>query len=235
MQVDVLFLPSQAKPDSFRHKAVAVFDILRATTTMTAALAAGVPEIRLFPSIEAVEAAQSAPGVMRCGERNCLRPDGFDLGNSPVEMMRDWCGAQTLLMSTTNGTRAVIAAREARVLVVGALVNASAVARKLAGTALNVTLLCAGTNGEVAMEDVIGAGAVIAAMGDQARPATDQARIARGLFEASRGRLAETLADSAGGRNVIAAGLERDIEFAARLDRYDVVGRVDGSALRVSL
>ena len=227
MQVDVLFLPSNAPPDSFAAKAVAVFDVLRASTTITAALAAGVSEIRLFPSIDAVEAAQRGPGVLRCGERNCLRPPGFDLGNSPPEILRQCRPGQTLFMSTTNGTRAVIAAREASVLLIAALANASAVARELAASSLDVTLLCAGTNGEPAMEDVIGAGAVMSAMGD-VTPASDRARMARRLFDHARGRLPEALAESAGGRNVIAAGLAADVEFAAALDRYDVVGRVDG-------
>jgi 2-phosphosulfolactate phosphatase len=149
-------------------------------------------------------------------------------------MVRQWRAGQRLFMCTTNGTRAVIAAREASVLLIGALVNASAVGRELAGGGLDVTLLCAGTNGEVAMEDVIGAGAVISAMGEVAL-VSDRARMARRLFEQARGRLREALAESAGGRNVMAAGLEADIDFAASLNRYDVAGRVNVDVEREGL
>jgi 2-phosphosulfolactate phosphatase len=99
---------------------------------------------------------------------------------------------------------------------------------------LDVTLVCAGTNGEVAMEDVIGAGAVISAMGEVAL-VSDRARMARRLFEQARGRLREALAESAGGRNVMAAGLEADIDFAASLNRYDVAGRVNVDVEREGL
>jgi 2-phosphosulfolactate phosphatase len=136
-------------------------------------------------------------------------------------------------MSTTNGTRALIAAKGAKLLLAGAVVNASAVARVLAGAGLDVTLLCAGTNGRAAIEDVIGAGAVLAAARrlTEVRPASDVARMALRLFEASVANLRAALADGDGGRNVVAAGLEEDIAFAAALDRFDVVGRVDGAVV----
>jgi 2-phosphosulfolactate phosphatase len=138
-------------------------------------------------------------------------------------------------MSTTNGTRAIIAARSAKLLLAGSLVNASAVARALAGAGLDVTLLCAGTNGQLAMEDVIGAGAVADALRKLAKVEleSDAARMTLRLFQAARGDLRGALAEAAGGRNVIAAGLEADIDFAARLDVLDVVGRVHDAPLRV--
>jgi 2-phosphosulfolactate phosphatase len=239
--VDVLFRPRDAKADSFAGKAVAVFDVLRATTTMTAALASGVSEIRVFPTIDAAqqEACESGlePKPMLCGERNCVRPEGFDFGNSPGELVREWGANQVLYMATTNGTNALIAARKAKTLFAGAIVNATAVARRLLETGLDVSLLCAGTNAEEAMEDVLGAGAVIEAMERQekVRLASDRALMARRLFGDAKDRLREVLAQGAGGRNVIAAGLEQDIDFAASLDRFRVVGRVDGGSLRVTL
>jgi 2-phosphosulfolactate phosphatase len=237
MKVDVLFAPTDALPQVFEGRAVAVFDVVRATTTMTAALASGVKEIRLFPTIESAQVAARESGLsvraMLCGERNCLRPDGFDFGNSPGEMIRSWSAGQTLFMCTTNGTRAVIAARGAAALFTAALVNASAAARVLVRSGMDVILLCAGLKGEVALEDAIGAGAVIASMGD-VELISDRARIARRLFDGARGDLRGALAESAGGRNVLANGLGPDIDFAAQLDRYDVIGRVDGQALAVS-
>jgi 2-phosphosulfolactate phosphatase len=239
MKVDLLFLPSHATPDSFAGRAVVVFDVLRATTTMTAALAAGVGEIHVFPDTASVRKDASGSGLtpapLLCGEEKCLAPAGFDLGNSPAAFTREYAG-RTVYMSTTNGTRAILAAHDAKLLLVGAVVNASAVAAALADAGLDVTLLCAGTNGRVAIEDVIGAGAVLAAL-NQLKPVTsesDAARIALRLFEASKDDLARVLAGGDGGRNVIAAGLAADIEFAASLDRYpNVVGRVEGRTVRL--
>ena len=239
MKVDVLFLPSHATPESFAGRSVVVFDVLRATTTMTAALAADVREIHVFQDTAAVRRRASELGpssaALMCGEEQCLRPEGFDLGNSPAAFTREYAD-RTVFMSTTNGTRAILAAREAAQLFVGALVNASAVASVLAEVGLDVTLLCAGTNGRVAIEDVIGAGAVLAALNRKIStvPASDAARVAVHLFESSKNDLPRALAEGDGGRNIIAAGLGEDIGFAASVDRFKhVVGEVTGRTVRM--
>lgn len=238
MKVDVLLLPSYATPESFAGRSVVVFDVLRATTTMTAALAAGVQEIRVFPDTAAVRQTAGEislhPAPLLCGEEKCLAPAGFDLGNSPGAFSQEYAG-RTLFMSTTNGTRAILAAQDAAQLFVGALVNASAVAAVLADMGLDVTLLCAGTNGRVAIEDVIGAGAVLSALNREIAtvPGSDTARMAIRLFESSRNDLRSALAEGDGGRNVIAAGLGEDIDFAATVDRFPhAVGVVEGRAVR---
>jgi 2-phosphosulfolactate phosphatase len=169
-----------------------------------------------------------------CGEEQCLRPEGFDLGNSPGAFTREYA-ERTVFMSTTNGTRAILAAQDAALLFAGALVNASAVATVLADVGMDVTLLCAGTNGRVAIEDVIGAGAVLAALNRKARavPASDAARIALHLYESSKNDLPRALGDGDGGRNVLAAGLAEDIAFCASVDRFKhVVGEVKGRVVR---
>jgi 2-phosphosulfolactate phosphatase len=235
MRVDVLLLPEDATGDSFLDRAVVVFDVLRATTTMTAALAAGVREIQIFGDIASVrEAAARTTGEPRpllCGEIHALMPPGFDLGNSPGALNPTSHAGRTLFMSTTNGTRAIIAARSAKLLLIGALVNASAVARAVVKSGLDVTLLCAGTNGEPAIEDVIGAGAVIDAIGGGAELEPDVAQMALRLFRGARNDLRNAIAEGTGGRNVIAAGLDPDIDFAARLDQFDMVGRVEGAGV----
>lgn len=227
MNVDVAMLPSELVDTKVRRSTVVVFDILRATTTMTAALEAGVRDIRIFSDIDAARAAgeQFGPDRLLCGEHKCLPPPGFDLGNSPGALCAEHAG-RTLFMSTTNGTRAILAARDAALLLVGSILNASAVARQARAGHRDVLLLCAGTDGQVAMEDLIGCGAVLGAMerdGD-VQMTSDHARIARRLFESARADLASALGQSQGGRNIIAAGLTADIEFAARLDTARVVG-----------
>jgi 2-phosphosulfolactate phosphatase len=238
MRLNVVLLPRDATAESFAGRAVAVFDVLRATTTMTAALAAGVREIRIFGDTEEARQAAAAAGnptPLLCGEVKCLPPAGFDLGNSPGALNAAAHEGRTLFMSTTNGTRAIIAARSAKLLLAGAVVNASAVARALAASGLDATLPCAGTNGEIAMEDVIGAGAVIDAAQQlgEVEFESDAARMAVRLFRAAKDDLRNALAVGAGGRNVIAAKLEADIDFAARLNVIDVVGRVHDVPLRL--
>jgi 2-phosphosulfolactate phosphatase len=195
INVNVVLLPSHLRPGELAGRACAVFDVLRATTTMAAALAAGVKEIRLFDSLDAARAAAAsvAPPRLLCGESQCLPPAGFDLGNSPGDFGSAVRGA-TILMCTTNGTRALLAARSAAALFTAALVNANATAAALAATGRDITLLCAGTGGEVAMEDVIGAGALVNALQSHgAVGCGDAARIALQLFQASRESLGHVL------------------------------------------
>jgi 2-phosphosulfolactate phosphatase len=204
---------------------------------MAAALSAGVAEIRIF---ESLASAQYAGGGHRgpkllCGEKQCVRPVGFDLGNSPGDFTAAHAG-KTLFMATTNGTRAILAAQRARELFIGALVNASATAQRLAAAGLDTVLLCAGTDGAVAMEDMLGAGAVLAALRGlvEVQLRSDVARMALRLFETCRAELPTALRQCQGGRNVIRAGLEADIDFAARLDAIPVIGVVRGDPLRVA-
>jgi 2-phosphosulfolactate phosphatase len=231
MRVEIVLLPTELKRGELQDRVVVVFDVLRATTTMAAALAVGVREILVYPDIESVrQAKKQIPDALACGEQQCLRPEGFDLGNSPGDF-NDHQEGKTLLMCTTNGTKAILAARGADQVFTGAIVNAQAVARKLREVAKNVTLLCAGTNGEVAMEDAIGAGAVISFL--EGAALSEGARKARQSFLAARDDLPRLLRATAGGRNIIRAQLERDIDFAARLNSFSVVGEVmDGDPIR---
>src|SRR5689334_8655999 len=164
MRVEVVRLPSELRPEHLHDRAVVVFDVLRATTSMVAALANGARRILVFDSLQAARlAAAQQPDSsvpLLCGEHQCVKPAGFDLGNSPGGFTREVVGGKTIYMSTTNGTRAIVAARDAAALVAGALLNAAATAHHLSALGREITLLCSGTEGQFAPEDMIGAGAV---------------------------------------------------------------------------
>lgn len=230
MRIEVVLLPRELRPESLSERAVVVFDVLRATTSMATALAAGVKEIRVFGDLDsALTAASAFSGAhLTCGERHAVKPPGFDLGNSPGSFQRDFHADTTLFMTTTNGTVAILAAMNAQALFVGALVNASRVAAALVQTRLDVTLLCSGTEGYVCTEDTLGAGAVIAALESRTRVelASDTAWMARDLFRSRRGTLYDALYESRGGHNIRRAGLEPDIAACSALDSLDAVGVV---------
>lgn len=232
MKVDVVLLPRDLNPEHLRERVVVVFDVLRATTSMTVALASRISEIRIFGDLDAAREAAAAypePRVL-CGERNALKPPDFDLGNSPRDFVTAACAGRVAFMSTTNGTRAILAARGAADVLVGALVNAKAVAGALRHLQRDVTLLCAGTEGSVSTEDVLGTGAVIEQLSDggEISLVSDAAWMAARLFQSERDRLQAALGGSRGGQNVRRAGLADDIPFAARTNVFDVVGRARG-------
>src|ERR1700722_14104305 len=156
MQINTLILPRDLDVASIVDRTVVAFDVLRATTSITSALAAGVKEIRVFDSLDAAMSAANAFGQPRllCGERHTLPPPGFDLGNSPGQFDAKKHAGMTMFLSTTNGTRAIVAARSAPLLLTGALVNAAAVAKRVMTAGREVTLLCSGSDGEPSMEDL---------------------------------------------------------------------------------
>jgi 2-phosphosulfolactate phosphatase len=231
MTAQVILLPRDLKPADVTDRTVVVFDVLRATTTITAALAAGVREIRVFHTIDAArDAAASAPAKpILCGEINCLPPPGFDMGNSPRQWDSSIHKGSTVYLATTNGSRAIVSASVHRPvhLLVAAVVNARAAAAAIRKIGLDVTLLCSGTNGAYSMEDILGAGAVLDALaeGGSLELSGDGAQIAKCLFSACRDQLPKVFRSAGGGLNLIRANLEADIDFCAGLNRLSIVGQ----------
>jgi len=217
-----------------------VIDVLRASTTIITALARGAS--RVIPVADVGEArriAATTPGpVVLGGERGGVRIPGFDLGNSPREYSADRMAGRTLVITTTNGTAALHASRGAREILVGAMVNRTAAAdlvRRLAGGADRVHLVCAGTDGRVSAEDVLAAGAILDAavvdgpdeeLDDAARRALDWYRRVATSDDTSARMIAE-FRRSPGGSNLIALGMEADLEVAAAIDSSQVVPRLD--------
>jgi 2-phosphosulfolactate phosphatase len=228
-RVDVVPLPGQLTRELVDGRVVVVFDVLRATTTITAALAAGVLEVVLhesIPSARAAHARDPRPALL-AGEEHCLPPPGFDLGNSPGQFKSEHAG-KVLHMATTNGTRALLAPGKTGTptwVLVGALVNRSAVAKACAGK--DVTLLCAGTNGHPSLEDLLGCGAVLEHLPQHTRG--DLASIALLAWQGGRGGIDI----GAGARNVISAGLGADITYASQLDTIPLVGAVRNGTIRL--
>jgi 2-phosphosulfolactate phosphatase len=237
-QLDIYLLPTLVEPAALAGKAVVVIDILRATTTIVHALAAGAAEVRPCQEVEDARRLASEIGgdVLLGGERGGLQIPGFDLGNSPAEYTRERLGGKTVVFTTTNGTRAMLRCQQARRVLLGAFVNFSAVCRELAGES-EVALVCAGTDGQVTREDALFAGAVVDDLVRSGRRSrlNDQAELAADAWQTAVRLLTDrplgmTLRDSRGGRNLIDIGQENDIDLAAQMDRFDVVPALDVAA-----
>jgi 2-phosphosulfolactate phosphatase len=206
--VDVAFTRAAARPADV----AIVIDVLRATTTIVQALAAGYERVLAVDTLERARAL-AAPGRVLAGERQCLRPPGFDLGNSPIEM--DPPRGAELVLATTNGAPAIVAAAAVceRVLI-ASLRNLAAVI-DAARTAEDVLIVCAGTGGLPSLEDTYVAGRLAARLGHEL---TDAARIA-----VATAQLPDALVSGAGARALIEADMRHDIEFCAQESVVDVV------------
>ena len=231
MRLRVSFTPEGRDRDDLDDQVVVVIDVLRATTSILEALAAGG---RAVIPVESVEAAVrkkdelGREGVLLCGERRSRPIAGFDLGNSPREFTADRIAGRILLMTTTNGTAALRAGAAGRECLVACLRNVDAVVDALVKAAADVTLLCAGREGRFALEDAVCAGVIArrtAQRGGRVRP-DDAARAAVLLAGRFETRLDWLLPRTAAGRRLAQAGFADDIPFCAALDRHTVVPRL---------
>jgi len=215
MRVSVAFTPAEAPAADL---AIAV-DVLRASSSICAALAGGFESVVCTTDVAAARAA-AADGARLAGERGCVRIDGFDYGNSPAELAAAG-GGRRLVLTTTNGTRLLVAAtaRCERVLV-GSLANLAAVAAAVRAEAPGeVAVLCAGVEGAFALDDAYCAGRLVQELGGTpADSAVAAAALAAGFSSA-----AEALAASASAENLRRVGLDADVDWCARESTLAVV------------
>lgn len=236
--INSFFLPTLESPEYFAGKNVVVIDVLRATTTLTHALASGARDVRPCRDVdEARQLSEQHTSALLCGERHEQRVEGFDLGNSPGDYTPDVVAQRSLIFTTTNGTAAIDHCRSASRLFLAAFVNLSAICRAIEEFE-TVEIVCAGTRGEITLEDVLLAGAIVAqlmnARGTRQIEQNDQSQIASGLWESASHPLTEWLERSQGGRNLIKSGFRPDIQFAADVDRFDVVPEFDAASNLIS-
>lgn len=242
--VHVHLLPTLFSPTDLVDSIAVVIDILRATTTIVHALAAGAREVVPFGEIEAaLTAAKSAqPGTFLLGgERHGTRIPGFDLDNSPWSYTHEVMADKRLLFTTTNGTRALGRCNHAEVVFAGAFSNRQALAHQLRELRLPVHLVCAGTDGHITSEDVLFAGSIVDLLLESADYVhlDDETLMAlalwRGIEQNSTGIL-EVFQCSRGGRNLLELGFDRDLERAAECDLFEIVpiwNRSDNSLVPV--
>jgi 2-phosphosulfolactate phosphatase len=232
--LNVHLLPALFDPDELRTGIAVMIDVLRASTTIIHALAAGAKAVLPLTEVAATlqEANRHAEGtVVTGGERSGERIAGFDLDNSPLSYTNQTVAAKTVLFTTTNGTQAIERCRRAESVLIGAFVNLDAIRSALSGADSPIHLVCAGTDGQITTEDALCAGAIVQRLSSAATgPATfqlnDEARMSADLFSVS-GRnssaLLAALRESHGGRNLVRLGYDDDISRSAAVDLFDVV------------
>jgi 2-phosphosulfolactate phosphatase len=216
-EIRVHLLPGQIPPErDLANSCCVVIDVLRATTSMVVALDSKVLSIRPFESIDEAREFAEAHNYLLAGERQGMKIAGFDLGNSPPEFAQEKVAGRRLAMTTTNGTRALLACRDARRAIVAAFANLSAVCELLQGES-EVDIVCAGTDGEVTLEDVLLAGAISSRF-DPSNYQNYEARLSVDLWRLHHSHLKAAFLISQGGKNLVRISRQSDIEFAARVD-----------------
>ena len=248
--LEVLFTPADfsmlARSDLSAIHCV-VFDVLRATTTMMTALANGAT--RIFPVreiSEALELRAAHPSALLAGERDGVRilsasSSGvdFDLGNSPREFTRDRVSGREIIMTTTNGTRALQACAGAKRIFPGAWLNLGALAKRLSSESSgNLLIICAGTYKEAAYEDTLAAGALCDLLWRQFAPGliADSAHIARQIYlDAGNDFVSALQRHSRNARRLLASPeLRDDVASCMRRDAFDLIAEMRGGVVTIA-
>jgi 2-phosphosulfolactate phosphatase len=237
--VQVHLLPQLVSCGVLAGSVVVVIDVLRSSTTIVHALAAGCKAVR--PCLE-VEEARELAGQMRAGrvilggERGGQPLPGFDLGNSPGEYTPKVCKGCTLVLTTSNGSRALVKAAEAERVLVAGFVNYSAVCEQLRLETRSIHIICSGTEGEISLEDTILAGAIVDFLSETVEVTlNDSARLAWDSYE-NHGRVLEgALEVSKGGAKLRGLGYDEDIKAALRIDQFNLVPELRRDPLRVEV
>ncbi|MDN5345389.1 MAG: 2-phosphosulfolactate phosphatase [Clostridia bacterium] len=236
MEIDVFATLNGIPDEAINNKTTIVVDVLRATTTITVALAAGCLEV--IPVLSPEEAIEMRgrledERVLLGGERNAVKIPGFDLGNSPLEYTAEVVAGKRLIMTTTNGTRAIRRAAGGRQVVLGAMINAPAVARHVAAATTDITIVCAGTRDRFSLEDFLTAGLIVAELTDQGDfSLRDGALTARDYYYSHHSDLATAMKASFHGRLLAELGLEADMDFCAQVGTSDLVPVYSGGVIK---
>lgn len=234
MRIDVALIPAQRH--DVEGSLCLVVDVLRASSTIVAALERGAARVVPAPGIEAARRLRERlPDHLLCGEEGGLPPPGFDLGNSPRELASADLAGRGVILATSNGTRVLHQVERSPAVLVGSLLNRRAAAAAALEAArergLGITVVCSGAYDGVvfALEDALAAGAIVdAALGlDPALEPSDAARLARWAFLSARGDLAAAVASAYHARDLSELGLGDDVEYCARLDASSVVPRLE--------
>ncbi len=244
MKINVFFTPLGVTAADVAGKPVVVIDVLRATTTIVAALAAGAKSVVPAGAVdEAIRIAQNLEKseVLLLGERRFERVEGFALGNSPCEMVPEVVAGKTLVMSTTNGTPALTAAEDGSPVIVAAATNFSAAA-ETARVAFEergeLAILCAGRDKMFALEDAYAAGRFVQGVmppgGRRQVQLNDAALASLEIVRRYGDKWKRAVQASSAARDLARRGFRKDVAAATEVDKYQIVPIYSGRHVRVS-
>ena len=227
MKATVFFTLQEADGAVLQDHTAVVVDVLRASSTIVAALAAGAHAI--YPVVSTEEAIKLATSLGRedallAGERRGLKVEGFDLGNSPREFTPETVGGKRVVMSTTNGTRALVAVAGAERVLVASFLNLSAVAAACAD-AERLAVVCAGREGRFSIDDAVCAGMLLGRLKERLGGALEVEDAGRAVLALAEAFVVDDalFADAAAGRALAEIDMLDDVAWCVRVDVEELV------------
>jgi len=228
MDAEVFLTYSNVSEEDVRNRTVVVIDVLRACSTIVTALNHGARAV--LPVADMAEAGKIAsnldPDVYRLGgERDGEKIDGYDLGNSPAEYTPDVVDNRDVILNTSNGTQALSRATPAKHLVAACFLNAGRVVDFVRANDDEVTIVCAGRQNRLALEDTLCAGLLLERLWDREEPdvVTDSAHTAFTLYETDRDDFRAALDGANHAERLVQQGFAADLDYCFRIDDLPVL------------
>ena len=241
MYISVIPTAQQAQGINFSGQTAVVIDVLRATTVITTALDNGAHEVIPMKTVEEAQSLYATcDNALRGGERNALKIEGFDLGNSPLEYKKKTVEGRTLILTTTNGTNAINNVQNANEVVLVCFRNAEAVAEHIVGLpyydspTFGVVIVCAGTEGRFSLDDGLCAGMLIELLKQKTKVETDDLGLLLNRFyNESKSNLFGALSGCYHLKRLFMLGFYDDIKFCLETNCVGTVPVVkDGKIVR---
>jgi 2-phosphosulfolactate phosphatase len=239
MNVNVIFNPVSCDDLYFTGKNSVVIDVLRATSTIVTALDNGAKEIIPVATVEfAVKISGGMFGglTLLCGERNTTKVEGFALGNSPLEFTVDNIKSKTIILFTTNGSKAIVKAKFSDKQYICSFLNLNAVAQTLVQNNEDVEILCAGNSTSFSLEDTVCAGRLISEM-QKLLPdinLSDSAKASVSLNKTYGRNVFKMLKETEHGKILINKGYEKDVKYCSKLNISESVPVFSGNVIKLS-
>lgn len=234
--IETIVSPALMNLYDLQGKAVVVIDILRATTSMCVAFQNGASQIFPVSSPEEAKALQQT-GMLAAAERNAIKLEGFDFGNSPFEFLDTKVNNQSIAFTTTNGTKAIKMAKEqqADCIVIGSFLNLQAVADYLKQLNKPVILLCSAWKDKVNIEDTLYAGALANQLLPDFESTCDSTSLAINLYKMHEHDLVSYVRSSSHARRFTQLHLHTDdVSYCLQLNTTDVVPVLTENTLRLA-
>jgi 2-phosphosulfolactate phosphatase len=238
MKINVIISPPNVDELYFTGKTTVIIDVLRATTTIITALANGAKEIVPVSSVEfAMKVSGSMFGgqTLLGGERNTKKIDGFNLGNSPFEYNAETISGKSIILFTSNGSKAIVKSKFSEHSIICSFQNLSAVAHYLIELNNNVEILCSGRNGLFSLEDTICAGKLVGELSSLTNESelTDSSLAALTLAKSLGKNLKKMLSESEHGKILFENGFEEDLKYCSKLNTIPIIPVFSSNVIKI--
>lgn len=237
MRINVLITPNSVDELYFTGKTTVVIDVLRASTTIITALQNGAKEVIPVATVEfgvKVSGGMFTSQTLLCGERNTKKVEGFALGNSPLEFTPEIVNGKSIILFTTNGTKAITRAKFSENLYIASFLNINSIVEQLLKLDKDIEILCSGRNNMFSMEDTICAGRIISEIQKQKENLflNDTARASVSLNKSFGKSILRMFKETDHGQLLLENGFEEDLKYCSKINSSSVIPYYTGNVLK---